>query len=139
MVQVARNMTMEEWGFLAPGQYRIHDRDAKFCATFQQIIDAASVERVVLPPRSPNLHADAERWVRSIKDETLARLLLFGEGSLRHGLHAYVEHDHHERNHQGKGNILLFPAVSQDRAPAGPLRCRARIGGLLKYSEREAA
>src|SRR3989449_9915633 len=54
MVQVARNVTMEEWGCLSPGQYLIHDRDTKFCTTFQQIIDAAGVERVPLPPRSPN-------------------------------------------------------------------------------------
>ena len=62
MVQMARNMTMEEWGCLAPGQYLIHDRDTKFCAAFQQLIDDAGVERVVLPPRSPNLNAYAERW-----------------------------------------------------------------------------
>jgi putative transposase len=72
MVQVARNVTMAEWGFLAPGQYLIHDRDTKFCAAFQQLIDDAGVERVVLPPRSPNLNAYAERWIRSVKDEALA-------------------------------------------------------------------
>jgi putative transposase len=69
MVQVARNATMEAWGFLSPGQYLIHDRDTKFCAVFHQIIDAAGVTRVPLPPRSPNLNAYAERWVRSIKDK----------------------------------------------------------------------
>src|SRR5438094_8157285 len=90
MVQVASNVTMEEWSVLAPGQYLIHDRDTKFCAAFQQIIDDAGVERVVLPPRSPNLHAYAERWIRSVKDEALARLILFGEGSLRHVLNEYV-------------------------------------------------
>jgi hypothetical protein len=52
MGQVARNLTMEEWGFRSPGQYLIHDRDTKFCAAFQQIIDDAGVERVVLPPRT---------------------------------------------------------------------------------------
>src|SRR5215813_12369269 len=57
MGQVARNVTMEAWGFLSPGQYLIHDRDTKFCAAFQQLIDDAGVERVVLPPRSPNLNA----------------------------------------------------------------------------------
>ena len=67
-----------------------------------------------LPPRSPNLNAYAERWVRSVKEECLSRLILFGEASLRHALTQYVEHFHHERNHQGKGNVLLFPVVSQD-------------------------
>jgi putative transposase len=132
-------VTMEEWGFLPPGQYLIHDRDTKFCAAFQQIIDDAGVERVVLPPRSPNLNAYAERWVRSVKEECLSRMILFGEDSLRHTLQEYVEHYHHERNHQGKGNVLLFPAVSRGMEHAGPIRCRERLGGLLKYYEREAA
>ena len=69
MVQIARNVTMEEWGFLTPGQYLIHDRDGKFCPAFQHTIDAAGVKRVPLPPRSPDLNAYAERWVRSIKEE----------------------------------------------------------------------
>jgi putative transposase len=139
MVQVARNVTMEEWGCLSPGQYLIHDRDTKFCAAFQQIIDDAGVERVVLPPRSPNLNAYAERWVRSVKEECLSRVILFGEASLHHALTQYVEHFHHERNHQGKGNVLLFPVVSPGTARQGPVQCRERLGGLLKYYEREAA
>src|SRR6266478_1486280 len=114
MMQVARNITMEAWGFLSPGQYLIHDRDGKYCPAFQHMIDAAGVTRVPLPPRSPNLNAYAERWVRSVKEECLSRLILFGEASLRHALAEYVEHFHHERNHQGKGNVLLFPAVSQN-------------------------
>ena len=139
MVQVARNVTMEEWGFLSPGQYLIHDRDTKFCPAFQQIIDDAGVKRVPLPPRSPNLNAYAERWVRSVKDEALSRLILFGEASLRHALHEYVEHYHHERNHQGKGNALLFPSCSPVGGADGPMQCRERLGGLLKYYERKAA
>ena len=97
------------------------------------------MERVVLPPRSPNLHVYAERWVRSVKDEALSQLLLCGEASLRHALQEYVEHYHHERNHQGKGNVLLFPTSSQDTVRAGPLQCRERLGGLLKCYECEAA
>src|SRR5216117_1722836 len=97
MVQIARNVTMEEWGFLASGQYLIHDRDGKYCPAFQQIIDDAGVERVVLPPRSPNLNAYAERWVRSVKDEALSRMILFGENSLWHVLHEYVDSYHQER------------------------------------------
>src|SRR3989441_288788 len=139
MVQVARNVTMEEWGFLSPGQYLIHDRDGKYCPAFQQIIDAAGVKRVPLPPRSPNLNAYAERWVRSVKEECLSRLILCGEASLCHALTQYVAHFHHERNHQGKGNVLLFPTVNQDAERAGPLQCRERLGGLLKYYTCEAA
>ncbi len=63
MVQVARNVTMEEWGFLSPGQSLIPDRDGKYCPALQQLIDAAGGRRVPLPPRSPHLNAYAERWV----------------------------------------------------------------------------
>ena len=56
-----------------------------------------------------------------------------------HALTHYVEHLHHERNHQGKGNVRLFPTVSQDTVRQGPVQCRERLGGLLKYYEREAA
>jgi len=139
MVQVARHVTMEEWGFLAPGQYLIHNRDTKFCAAFPHLIDDAGVERVVLPPRSPNLNAYAERWVRSVKEECLSRLILCGEASLRHTLTQYVAHFHHERHHQGKGKALLFPTVSPDAKRAGPIQCHERLGGLLKYYTHEAA
>ena len=139
MMQVARNVTMEAWGCLSPGQYLIHDRDTKCCAAFQQIIDEAGVTRVPLPPRSPNLNAYAERWVRSVQEECLSRLILFGEASLRHALTQYVAHFHHERNHQGKDNVLLFPTINQDVERADPIQCRERLGGLLKYYTREAA
>src|SRR5437870_6659951 len=91
MVQMARNVTMEEWGFLSPGQYLIHDRDGKYCPAFQHIIDASGVTRVLLSPRSPNLNASAERWVRSIKEECLSRLIIFGAARRHDGLTHYVD------------------------------------------------
>ena len=90
MVQIARNLTMEEWGILPLGQYLIHDRDTKFCAAFKQILDDAGVKRVPLPPRSPQLNAFAERWVRPVKEEALSRIILFGERALRHVLNEYI-------------------------------------------------
>jgi transposase InsO family protein len=139
MAQVARNLTMEEWGFLSPGQYLIHDRDAKFCAAFQQILDDAGMERVVLPPRSPNLHAYTERWERSVKEETLSQLILFGERALCQALKEYIGHVHQERRHQGKGHVGLFPILRQTRKGDGAIQCHERLGGLLQYYNREAA
>jgi putative transposase len=66
MTQMARNLTMDEWGILPPGHYLIHDRDTKCCAAFKQLLDDAGVKRVPLPPRSPWLHAYAERWIQSV-------------------------------------------------------------------------
>jgi putative transposase len=83
---------MADWGVLGPGQYLVHDRDTKFCSAFQATIEVAGVKGVVLPARSPNLNAYAERWVRSVLEQCLSRLILFGEGALRHALKEYVDH-----------------------------------------------
>jgi len=113
--QQARNMTMEEWGSLRDCRYLLHDRDAKFCQSFRELIKTGSVNPLRLPARSPNLNSHAERWVRSVKEECLAKLILFGESSLRRALHQYLLHYHEERNHQGKGNRILFPSQTETR------------------------
>jgi hypothetical protein len=86
MTQVARTITMEAWGFLAPGHSLIHDRDEQDCPAFPRIIDTAEVTRVLLPVRSPHHTADAERWVRWITETCLSRWMLCGDASLRHAL-----------------------------------------------------
>ena len=60
--------------------------------SLKQIIDDTGVNRVPLPPRSPYLNAFAERWVRSVKEEALSRMILFGERSLWHVLNQYISH-----------------------------------------------
>ncbi len=139
MTQIARNSTMTEWGFLTPGQHVIHDRDTKFCSTFQETLKEAGVTPITLPPRSPNLNAHAERWVRSVKEEVLSRLILFGEDALRQVLKEYGTHYHQERHHQGKGNELLLPRPRKEGWETNPICSRERLGGLLKYYHREAA
>jgi transposase InsO family protein len=78
MKQIARNVTMDEWGFLESRRYLIHDRDTKFTDSFRAIIKSSHVEPLKLPARSPNLNAFAERWVISVKDECLVRQAKLG-------------------------------------------------------------
>ena len=140
MKQIARNATMDEWGFLEGCRYLIHDRDTKYCQSFRNIIESGDVKTLPLPARSPNLNAFAERWVKSVKEECLSKLILFGEASLRRTLREYLVHYHVERNHQGKDNVLLFPAATKAMNRAdGSVGCKERLGGLLKYYHREAA
>jgi putative transposase len=138
MKQIARNVTMDDCGALRDCRYLLHDRDTKFTRSFRAIIASGRIKPLVLPARSPNLNAYAERWVRSVKEECLSKVILFGERSLRRALSNYVDHFHAERNHQAKGNVLLFPRAN-DRQREGPVRCRERLGGLLRYYHREAA
>ena len=120
-------------------RYLIHDRDTKFTDSFRAIVKSSHVEPLKLPARSPNLNAFAERWVKSVKDDCLSKLILFGETSLRHALRQYLLHYHAERNHQGKDNVLLFPPTPAKNCVDGPVRCKERLGGLLNYYHREAA
>jgi len=140
MAQMARNISLAEVGFLNGCRYLLHDRDSKFCEAFTGILEAVGIKSVKLPPRSPNLNANLERWHRSVKEECLSKLILFGEASLRHVLSDYVSHFHRERNHQGKGNVILFPKA-EDRIgeSTGQILTRKRLGGLLKFYYREAA
>jgi hypothetical protein len=129
----ARNATGEAWGFLNQRRYALHDRDTKFCSLFRATLAAGGIKPIQLPARSPNLNSYAERWVRSIKGECLSKLILFGEASLRRALTDFIDHFHGERNHQGKGNVLLFPSekVGQQK-PRSRVRCRERLGGLIE-------
>jgi len=138
MSQIARNLTDAEQGILTGRRYLIHDRDPLFTAEFLDIIGDAGVESVRLPPRSPNLNAYAERFVRSIKESCLDRLILFGEDSLRTAIQNFVAHYHSERNHQGLANQLISPEPGH-LGNAGAVQRRQRMGGMLNYYYRAAA
>ena len=137
MKQIARNLTMSGWGFLSGMKHLIHDGDGAYSPSFRRIIKDAGIEPIRLPPRSPNLNAFAERWVKSVKEECLSRLILPSEASLRHAIEEYLAHYHQERCHQGLGNRIPFP-VAEDRMGRreGRIECRERLGGLLKHYRR---
>jgi putative transposase len=138
MSQIGRNLTDAVDGILTGKRYLIHDRDPLFTVEFLSMLDASGVKSVKLPPRSPNLNAYAERFVRSIKESCLERLILFGEGSLRRVVHEFLTHYHRERNHQGLGNQLIEPDTHLETF-GGPVRRRERLGGMLNYYYRDVA
>src|SRR4051812_23767262 len=105
---------------------------------FLTIIADCGVESVRLPPRSPNLNAYAERFVRTIKESCLDQMILFGEDALRNSLREFVAHYHIERNHQGLDNRLIVP-METVAAKEATVQTRQRLGGLLHYYYLEAA
>jgi putative transposase len=138
MAQIARNITDVNDGFLRGKRYLILDRDAKYTDEFHNILVREGIRVIQLPFRSPNLNAFAERFVRSVKEECLNRMIFVGQASLRHALTQYVAHYHCERNHQALGNRLLQP-LADIREPYGSVRRRQRLGGMLSYYHRQAA
>ena len=100
MLQVARNLIDAETGTLPAKRYLIIDRDTKYTQRFRHLIKSNGTKVIRLPPLCPNLNAYGERFVRSIKEECLSRLIFVGQASLRHAVGEYVAHYHGERNHQ---------------------------------------
>jgi putative transposase len=136
MVQAARRLTDAVDGFLVSHRVLICDRDGKWTEGFRGIVEGAGVRIVLTPFQAPNANAYAERFVRSIREECLERVILFGERRLRQVLDEFMAHYHRERNHEGLSNDLI---VRGPRVLGGArVRCRERLGGLLRYYHRAA-
>src|SRR5713101_7638958 len=112
MQQCARQLTDPFDGFLLGKRSLIHDRDTTFTQAFDALLEGSGVEPLLLPPRSPNLNAHGERFVRSIKEEALNYRVMLGEAALLYAIHQYLTHYHAERNHQGLGNQRIAPELS---------------------------
>jgi len=142
MMQMARNLIDPEAGFLRGKTHVILDRDTKYTLAFRRTLEREGVQMVQLPPRSPNLNAFAERFVRSIKAECLDRMMFFSASQLRHAIEEYMAHYHEERNHQGRENQLIEGGKGRAGVPHGvygEVERRRRLGGLLNFYHRAAA
>ena len=102
----------------------------------RQRLGDAGIRVVLTPERAPNANAYAERFVPSIKEECLDRVIPLGERHFRRAITEFIEHYHLERNHQGLDNRLITGTPAADAA--GRVRQRSRLGGLLNYYERAA-
>jgi putative transposase len=138
MSQIARNLTDAVDGFFMGKRYLIHDRDPLYTKEFLCILADVDIQSVKLPPRSPNLNAYAERFVRTIKEDCLDQMIFFGQDALRNAIREFVAHYHGERNHQGLDNRLIMGSEATERL-SGPVRRRRRLGGMLNYYYREVA
>jgi putative transposase len=132
MLQAARNLIDAESGSMRGKGYLILDRDTKYTDQFRRLMRGSGTNVIRLPPRSPNLNAYAERFVRSIKYECLDRMIFIGQASLRRAVAEYVGHYHGERNHQGLDNRLIR-AVSNSVERVGTVRRKQRLGGMLNF------
>jgi hypothetical protein len=114
----------------------ICDRDRKWSGAVRRQLRDAGIRVVLTPARAPNANAYAERFVRSIKEEYLDRLIPIGERHFRRALTEYVAHYHGERNHQGLDNCLISgpPVIRM----TSRVRRHGRLGGLLNFYERAA-
>lgn len=137
MRQVARQLVDSVQGFARGQTHLIIDRDTKYVDAFRHTLASAGVKIVLCPPRVPQCNAYAERFVRSIKEECLSRLVFLSQQHLHTTLSTFADYYRQRRNHQGIQNKLIEPPTSFPKA--GPIRCRNELGGLLNYYYREVA
>lgn len=133
MRQVTRTLTMAD---AVACRMLICDRDAKWSESARTRLREAGIRVVRTPYHAPNANAYAERFVRSIREECLDRLIPLGERHFRRAVTEFVAHYHGERNHQGLGNALIDGAP--DATCIGRVRRQPRLGGLLNYYARAA-
>ena len=138
MLQLGRTLIDSESGALRGKRYLIIDRDSKYTDQFRKLVHESGTEVIRLPPMSPNLNAYAERFVRSIKEECLNRMIFIGQASPRRAVSEFLEHYHAERNHQGLGNRLIRSTASIS-ASDGIVSRPQRLGGMLNFYYRKAA
>jgi putative transposase len=136
MLQIVRQLTDAGDGVLDGRRFLICDRDRKWSTAVRDLLKTSGVRVIRTPFRAPNCNAHAERFVRSVKEECLDRLIPVGERHLRRALAEFLVHYHRERNHQGLGNELIDGGGGQHHD--GRVRRRQRIGGLLNYYYRAA-
>ena len=135
VTQRFRDLTDFDDGFLYGKKYLIVDRGSVFTKRSEMVLKAEGIKMVKIPPKSPNLNAHLERFNRTIKEEALDRMLIFGERHLNHVLKEFEEYYHNERPHQSLENGFIN---GQQPREEGKVQCRERLGGLLKYYHRAA-
>jgi putative transposase len=132
MRQVVRTLTMADTN---PCRILICDRDAKWSVAVRERLEDSGIRVVQTPYQAPNANAHAERFVRSIKEACLDRIIPIGEGHVRRAVSEFVAHYHRERNHQGLENALIEPSPV---SVAGRVHRQSRLGGMLNFYRRAA-
>jgi putative transposase len=122
---------------------RDRDRDQKFGRAFDGALRADRITPVRLPHCAPNLNAHVERFIQTLQNECLDRFIVCGTSHLDHLMAEYIEHYNAERPHSAIGHR---PPAGRSSPPqprlagrGGHVRCRTRLGGVLRHYYRAAA
>ena len=146
--QRARHVLWECEEYSIKPWFFLHDHDAGYSEGFDELLKYIGIAPVKTPYQAPNANAFAERWIRSLREECLNHLLIFGLDRLQYVLDQYKDYFNQHRPHQGIGNRI--PArIGRDMKggqtildksnDAGGVKCKQFLGGLLKSYSQKAA
>ena len=137
VTQQARHLSWQIQDGSVPVRFLIRDRDAKFPAAFDTVLQSEGVTIIRTPYRAPNANAVAERWIRSIREECLDKIVILGEGHLRRVLRVYCDYYNRSRPHQGIEQRCPVPL--ERGSAAGPIERRDILGGVVHDYRHRAA
>jgi hypothetical protein len=135
VTQQARQMTWEVEDRELPMKYLIRDHDTKFTGSFDTVFEGSGIEIINIPYQAPNANAIAERWVRTVREECLDRLIILNERHLRRVLQDYVAY-YNARRPTGLDQDTCWAGI---QVHEGSIRCRQVLGGIVHDYYREAA
>jgi putative transposase len=145
MVQRARECLLERPEDTTTPRFLIRDRDTKFTRAFDDVFASDGAQIITTPVQAPNANAFAERWVRTVRQECLDWMLIWGRRHLERVLDEYVRHDNHQRPHRSlrlrppSGSGIESTPTPSAAAIAGRVRRRDRLGGLVHEYYQAAA
>ena len=137
ITQQARQVMWELDGREPAIHFLIRDNDKKFSHAFDTVFRSAGIHVIPSPDHAPNANAYAERWIRSVREECLDKVLILNQTHLRRVMREYIAFFNTARPHQGISQQIPVPPAS--RATSGPVRCRNVLGGILHDYYRDAA
>jgi len=137
VTQQARQVMWELDDREAAIRFLIHDNDNKFSQAFDTVFRSTGIKVIPTPYRAPNANAHAERWIRSVREECLDKVLIINQAHLRRVMREYVTFFNSARPHQGLDQRIPVPVLSREHT--GPVRSRAVLGGLIHDYYRDAA
>ncbi len=121
-----------------PGiRFLIRDNDQKFTQAFDTVFRSEGIDVITTPHRAPNANSFAERWIRSVREECLDKLLIINQAHLRRVMREYIAFFNTARPHQGLDQRIPVPMI--DHENTGPVRSRAVLGGIIHDYYRDAA
>ena len=137
VTQQARQLSWHIQDSTLPVRFLIHDRDTKFCRSFDTVFKSEGVEIIETPYHAPNANGVAERWIRSVREECVDHLVMLNEGHLQRVLVEYRDHFNHRRPHQGLNQECPMPALQH--SANNRIHRRDVLGGIIHDYYRDAA